>query len=382
MLIKGIWWRKITANDLYNIEKPLPPGPKGQLHIDIPNVQALHSFFDINHSRDPNSWPIIERNVSSLKSPDIVSKLIFRPRPKNNRYDIRLQNINSDSSERHAAWTSAFGWPSVHGLITTRDEAEEILEKESIHIVLFQSSKNEIFADFVLDLKTPKSWPIEIVTNLAKGESAGFIRFEVPYDLDESLVEPADQKTHAQVKTKKRVRAVVDRRRNKRTNVFEASELDDIKIPQIPRERVVGRGLSAAEKSVIEEYAIKESIKFLESQGFENIKDVGKIASYDLVFVKDGQVHIGEVKGTTLSGEQVNLTRNEVQVHQSHYPHNLLLIISEIELERGPSPKASGGEISFFYPWKINPTLLTVINYQYQVPVDEAECTTVNREQS
>lgn len=360
-----LWWRKITANDLFNIEKPLPPGPKGQLHLDVPNVQALHSFFGIRHSNDPNSWKTIDKPIRALKSPEIESHLVFRPRPKNNRYDIRLQNINSESSERHPAWTSAFGWPAIHGIVRTRDQAEEILRNKSIYVVILRSTEQEYFADFFLDLDIPRNWPKDLASKMASGGSAGHLIFDEPLDLsvenaNRSLVKNEESKTARKLRSQRSVR------KSKRVQVFDLSEFDEIPTISSPRERVIGRGLTSQEKSAVEQHAVRVATRFLELKGFENIKDVGKVASYDLICVKDGQVHIGEVKGTSTDGAQVNLTKNEVEVHTSHHPHNMLIIVSGIELERGPEPSAGGGEINFFYPWKIDVSQLTVISYQYQ----------------
>ena len=75
-----------------------------------------------------------------------------------------------------------------------------------------------------------------------------------------------------------------------------------------------------------------------------------------------------EVKGTQSSGDKVFLSKNEVIYQKKFYPNNALVIVSEIKLEKGEEPKASGGNIKVISPWKITNNHLTAMAFEYEVP--------------
>ncbi len=99
------------------------------------------------------------------------------------------------------------------------------------------------------------------------------------------------------------------------------------------------------------------------------MKDVGASKSYDLD-VRRGSEHLYvEVKGTTSTGEEVILTRAEVELHQSQHPSTVLMVVAGIDLDRSVSPPAAtGGSLSVVHPWMIEADAWTVVAYRYKVP--------------
>lgn len=352
MKIEKIWWRRITPNDLFNIEKPLPPGPKGQLHIDVPNVNALHDFFDYSHVGDADTWPPFEILVKALQDPEVQSKITFRPRPKNNRYDIPQQNLNAEGSERHPAWTSAYGWPNIHGKLTSTDAAREFLAENEIRIVIFYDANGNYYADFVIGEDLPANWPPAcnvIFTDVPSGSAA--LDFENPEleVTDSMILKPAAEGSEAKV-YKSRIRHP------------NQGNQDRVQ-PPIKQ----GRGLTHLQKRAIEKRALDVSIEHFETLGFLDIRDVGDQASYDITMIKDGLIHFVEVKGTTGAGQAVILTRNEVEVHTTYYPQNALALVRGIKLEKSDPPIASGGELVLFLPWKLNMENLDPVVFEYKI---------------
>jgi len=126
-------------------------------------------------------------------------------------------------------------------------------------------------------------------------------------------------------------------------------------------------GLPQAHKKLIEEHAVELAIKQLEMKGFTHIKDVGKNHSYDLAAKLNDIDYYIEVKGTISLGEKVVLTKNEVLLHQKEYPHNALIVISQINLDRGEPPSVKGGKVLFISPWKINESHLEALGYEYRI---------------
>lgn len=127
-----------------------------------------------------------------------------------------------------------------------------------------------------------------------------------------------------------------------------------------------GPRLTGAESKVIENHAISEAINYIRELGWTEIEDVGAKRSYDLHCKRGAQEIYVEVKGTQSHGEVVVLTRNEVRLHKNEYPNNALVIVRKILLTKGESPTASGGELIFIHPWKIEDAELDPIGFDYR----------------
>lgn len=129
-----------------------------------------------------------------------------------------------------------------------------------------------------------------------------------------------------------------------------------------------GSRLSAAERQVVERHAVTVARSHLEKLGYL-VKDVGALKSYDLEARRDDNLLFVEVKGTTSSGDEVILTRAEVELHQREYPRTCLMIVRGIHLDRSSSPpSASGGDLRVLHPWEVHNGSLTPIAYRYLVP--------------
>lgn len=137
--------------------------------------------------------------------------------------------------------------------------------------------------------------------------------------------------------------------------------------PKASESSTQGFGLTAAEKKVIELYAVKLAIEHLSMLGYTKIEDVGDQESFDLRAISpDNQICV-EVKGSTGSANSVVLTKNEVDFQKKAYPLNGLFVVSNIELIREENVFAQGGKIEFLSPWLIAESSLKVISYEYQV---------------
>jgi hypothetical protein len=129
--------------------------------------------------------------------------------------------------------------------------------------------------------------------------------------------------------------------------------------------------LPQAHKKAIEERAVEVAMKRLEVNGFTDIKDVGKSHSFDISAKLNGVSFFIEVKGTMSLGEKVVLTKNEVLLHRQEYPHNALIVVSQIDLDRSEPPSANGGKILFISPWRIDDSDLDALGYDYRVATDD-----------
>jgi hypothetical protein len=127
--------------------------------------------------------------------------------------------------------------------------------------------------------------------------------------------------------------------------------------------------MTAEQKKSIERRAMRVTKAYLEDHGWDpgDIKDTGATKPYDYHCQSEEKELFVEVKGTTSLGEQVVLTRREVEHHLKVYPKNALSIVSGIELTGVNKTRAVKGEIRFIAPWKVNKDSLTVISYTYGV---------------
>ena len=353
MKVISVWWRRVTANDLYNIEKPLPPGPKGQLHLDVPNVAALHEFFGIKHSSDSDTWNSIGIELRVFSDPVVMRQITFRPRPKNNRYDIQRQNINSDSSERHPAWTSAYGWPAIHGQMVSTEVATEFLQLTPLIILIMQCDDGNYYADFIGGNRDSSRINGEL-QEIFFGKSAGVL-IDISDESANSIVGLLGLEvdmTRTVVKKSAKAKVIPGLLEKKKTPILRKSQ---------------GFGLTPQLRRAVEKYAVNAAIDYFREAGWLNIQDVGDFASYDLTMVRDGMVHIVEVKGTTGFGDNIILTRNEVSVHKEYYPRNALVVVSQIKILASDPPKLDGGKVQAIQPWSLVEEWLEAMTFTYGV---------------
>ncbi|WP_338773332.1 DUF3578 domain-containing protein [Nocardia vulneris] len=135
-----------------------------------------------------------------------------------------------------------------------------------------------------------------------------------------------------------------------------------------PRKGGQGFRLNQAEKKAIELHAVALATVHFEALGYK-VKDTGAVESYDLLATRPGEAIYVEVKGTASPGDQIVVTRAEVEHHLKHYPDNALVVVHSILLDRtSGAPVAYGGTPVVTQPWKIDETALTPISFRYRIP--------------
>ena len=128
-----------------------------------------------------------------------------------------------------------------------------------------------------------------------------------------------------------------------------------------------GFNLTGPERKVVELQAMEVAKKYLENSGYA-VEDLSANNPFDYAATKAGKSIPVEVKGTTSNAGSIVLTRNEVELHKNAYPDNMLLVVSNIDLNRnGNKPTASGGQLHIHSPWFIDESQLKVISYEYSI---------------
>ena len=141
---------------------------------------------------------------------------------------------------------------------------------------------------------------------------------------------------------------------------------EDTKNKKKSRKGGQGFGLSAAEKKVVEQYAMKKVEKIWIKDGW-NIEDVSMIkGGCDFKFSKNNKTVFCEVKGTTTNGDSIILTSREVDKMKERYPNCALYVVYGIRLDKSKiKPIASLGRIKKKYPWQIKDNKLRAKDYYY-----------------
>ncbi len=100
------------------------------------------------------------------------------------------------------------------------------------------------------------------------------------------------------------------------------------------------------------------------------VENVSGHESYDLHCRRGAEELRVEVKGTTSDGQQIFLTRNEVDHAREHHPHVALCVVANIRLRVAPSGEleAAAGEARIIEPWNVDEGQLAPLSYSYSVP--------------
>jgi hypothetical protein len=128
-----------------------------------------------------------------------------------------------------------------------------------------------------------------------------------------------------------------------------------------PRGTGQGFGLSVAERAAVEAHAMNLAKKHYKAS-WRSVEDVSEKCSFDLLCRSATSELRVEVKGTTSAGDQIVLTKREVE--EANLPGYALFVVSDIALIRtGESACATGGQCRVISRWRQNKHNLTPIAY-------------------
>ncbi len=106
-----------------------------------------------------DEWPPGVVDARVIGDPSTSKPLHFdHNRGNDPRYRIRNQNRQSPETERHPAWTAAYGFPQAPDDVATREEAATYLGGAT-RIYLVKSITGEYFAGHTRGTSMPSSWP-------------------------------------------------------------------------------------------------------------------------------------------------------------------------------------------------------------------------------
>lgn len=134
-----------------------------------------------------------------------------------------------------------------------------------------------------------------------------------------------------------------------------------------------GQGFTSSpeRRQAVEDLAMEAAEAHFAGIGYV-IEDTHATKPYDLVGRKSSETLYIEVKGTSTAGEQVFLTRNEVEHARQHPDRSALFILHGVEVaDHEDGPVASGGSRRLLWPWHVDEGELVPLQFQYKVPITD-----------
>lgn len=174
--IEKIFWRKIQPGDLFNSEKELKAGPKGQIHMDIAPSESIEAFLGVSPVSEGKRYKL---EIGTIGQPDAIESLEIYQRPTRNgnaRWSFPRQNRAGDGNQRPTAWTEAYGWPTFQSPPQSKDDAADALERiGGLFIYLVRTTKGNHYAGMTTGNSDHLAWPDALVSLLSaqKNKNAG-----------------------------------------------------------------------------------------------------------------------------------------------------------------------------------------------------------------
>ena len=138
--------------------------------------------------------------------------------------------------------------------------------------------------------------------------------------------------------------------------------------PTRPGSHAQGHIADAAYRRAVELHAMSIAKEHFRSDW--DVVDTSAHEPYDLLLSASGRVRFVEVKGTSGSGEAVQLTANEVEHIRRHRGEVVLFIVHDIRVDRSDPavPKASGGAVRIIDPCDLDEGRLQPTAFTWTLP--------------
>lgn len=174
--VDRIFWRNLTGGDYFNIEKVLPSGARGQLHIDLSPAEPVEDFLGIEPIDEQAQTQVLAQ-VGVMGSPAETADLQFNKRP-NGRWGFPQQNWRDEDSKRHPAWTPTYGWPRLDAApASTQDGERTLASVGGVHVYVVRTVDGKHFAGMTTGNTLPEGWPAILEPLFTRQtKNAGLIR--------------------------------------------------------------------------------------------------------------------------------------------------------------------------------------------------------------
>src|SRR5690606_2798761 len=134
MKAERIWWREITPEDLYAMEKS-SRGLRGRTALEVRPVPHLLHFLGLDRAAQDDTWDDVRIVARVVGDPDVSAPLVFKAHRRHGVYELPSQNRHDDRHERHPAWLPEHGWPDV--VPGSVEEAKQVIaDLGGLHVYL------------------------------------------------------------------------------------------------------------------------------------------------------------------------------------------------------------------------------------------------------
>jgi hypothetical protein len=170
--IDELWCLKITASDLYNIERIRSDNPVtggGHTYIQVPRklVDPLLTFLRATY---PPKGIRLTLNVNNRAQPDLPGEPLEFWRKSEGRMRIARQNRHRQSRLR--AWSPREGFPSLGVNEGTADAAKLLESIGGLHIYLARAADGAVWAGYTTGRPSKKDQALPFA-NIMWGDSPG-----------------------------------------------------------------------------------------------------------------------------------------------------------------------------------------------------------------
>lgn len=174
--VDRIFWRRLTGGDYFNIEKDLPAGARGQLHIDLSPAAPVQDFLGIQPvPGEAETHTLLD--VGVVGDAGTTAPVRFNKRP-NGRWSFPQQNWRDADSMRHPAWAPPYGWPRGQQPPASTQDGDAVLNGvDGVHVYVVRTVDGRHFAGMTTGDTLPTGWPAMLAPLFAaQQKNSGLIR--------------------------------------------------------------------------------------------------------------------------------------------------------------------------------------------------------------
>lgn len=156
--VERIWWREISPEDYYSMEKSTRV-LRGRTSVEIRQVADLLEFAGLDRFASPDGWQDVRIVPRVVGDPDVSAPLVFKAHRRHGVYELTGQNRHDERHERHPAWLPLHGWPDLRIPTSVEDAKAVLAELGGLHVYVARTVTGQYFAGHTTGASLPPGWP-------------------------------------------------------------------------------------------------------------------------------------------------------------------------------------------------------------------------------
>lgn len=168
--VERIWWRDISAEDYFTMEKSAR-GLRGRAALEIRQIPDLLEFLGLDRSLPPEQWQDLRIVPRVVGDPEVSAPMVFKAHRRHGVYELPAQNRNDERHERHPAWLPASGWPDLRVPTSVEDAKSVLAEIGGLHVYVARTQSGQYFAGITIGASLPADWPTSCAPMFTGSES-------------------------------------------------------------------------------------------------------------------------------------------------------------------------------------------------------------------